>query len=744
MFNPRPKQAEILSYESGMMGVAAVPGSGKTHTLSYLAALLITKGLVSEDQEILVVTLVNSAVENFSNRISQFIRQAGLLQKMGYRVRTLHGLAHDIIRERPDLAGVSEHFTILDENEGRSMIEQISTAYLRDHPEITDTYLEPTIDLTREYSTSRQWQSLFADISASFIKQAKDFQLDQAQLKDFTPVDSAHSRLYDFGVEVFTEYQRGLRFRNALDFSDLTRLALRALESDERFLTRLQYRWPYILEDEAQDSSSVQEAILRRLIGATGNWVRVGDTNQAIYDTFTTADPEFLRRFLKESGVIQRDLPNSGRSNKSIIGLANKLIRWTNDEHPVCELRDSLSIPYIEPAPPDDPQPNPPDHENAIYIHNMALTPEQEIKLVTRSIEKWLPENMGKTVAVLCPIGHFAEQVVEELQKSNVEVVELLQSSNRTRKTVRLLEKCLSSISDPSNVMKFCNALDLHMQFQDEKVCENPGHVAHLSQLKKLRQLEDVLYPKVDAADGSGYFENSVLSYEPLKTFAAKMRRWHKAAVLPIDQLIIIISNDLFSEPQDLALAHKLSLTFNSTVRNHPEYRLPQFIADLTEISHNERKFQGFGSDESGFNPEVHKGKVLVSTYHKAKGLEWDRVYLMSVNNYDFPSLQENDQYKSEKWFVRGNVNLEAELLSFLKDIGNKVSPATFKTVTDATTAARQAYAAERLRLFYVGITRARESLIITWNTGRRENCTKSLPLQALEDFRKEVVNVTR
>jgi len=85
MFNPRPKQAEILSYESGMMGVAAVPGSGKTHTLSYLAALLITKGLVSEDQEILVVTLVNSAVENFSNRISQFIRQAGLLQKMGNR-----------------------------------------------------------------------------------------------------------------------------------------------------------------------------------------------------------------------------------------------------------------------------------------------------------------------------------------------------------------------------------------------------------------------------------------------------------------------------------------------------------------------------------------------------------------------------------------------------------------------------------------------------------------------------------
>ncbi len=744
MFNPRPKQAEILNFESGWMGVAAVPGSGKTHTLSYLAALLITKGLVTEDQEILIVTLVNSAVENFSNRISQFVRQAGLLQKMGYRVRTLHGLAHDIIRERPELAGVSEHFTILDENEGRSMIEQISTAYLRDHPELSELYLEPTIDLSREYSTSRQWQSLFVDISSSFIKQAKDFQLELTQLKEFTPTEFPHSQLFEFGVEVFTEYQRGLRFRNALDFSDLTRLALRALDSDTSFLTRLQYRWPYILEDEAQDSSAVQEAILRRLIGVNGNWVRVGDTNQAIYDTFTTANPEFLRRFLKETGVFQKDLPNSGRSNQSIIDLANRLIRWTNEDHPVHELRDSLATPYIEPAPPGDPQPNPPDHENAIYIQSKSLTPEQEIKLITRSIEKWLPENEEKTLAVLCPIGHYAEQVVEELQKANIEVVELLQSSNRTRKVVRLIEKCLTSISDPSNVVKFSNALDLHMLFLDDKIGENPIYATQLSQLRKFRQLEDVVYPNEYVEEGSVNSEKFLLNYKPLQTFTSKMRRWHKAAALPIDQLILVMASDLFTEPQDLALAHKLSLTLESSARNHPEYRLPQFIADLTEISRNERKFQGFSADESGFNPELHKGKVLVTTYHKAKGLEWDRVYLMSVNNYDFPSLQENDQYKSEKWFVRGKVNLEAELLYFLKQIGNSASQATLGNIPDAIASARQAYAAERLRLFFVGITRARESLIISWNTGKRENCTKSLPLQALEDFRKEVIHVTR
>jgi DNA helicase-2/ATP-dependent DNA helicase PcrA len=735
MFKPRPRQAEILSYESGRMGIPAVPGSGKTHTLSYLAALLITKGLVADDQEILIVTLVNSAVDNFSNRVSRFVQQAGLLQKMGYRVRTLHGLAHDIIKERPDLAGVSEQFSIIDENECRLIIEQITSAYLRDHPELTDEYLDPIIELEKEYSTQKQWFSLFADNASSFIGQAKDFQLDPQQLKTMVETGQISHPLFDFGVEVYAEYQRGLRFRNALDFADLTRLAVRVLDSDLDFLARLQHRWPYILEDEAQDSSAIQETILRKLAGANGNWVRVGDTNQAIYDTFTTADPEFLRRFLVEQTVVRKDLPNSGRSNQSILNLANYLIKWTNEEHPVETLRGSLSIPYIEPAPPGDPQPNPPDHPEAIYIQKQPLTPEAETNMVARSIEKWLLDNKEKTVAVLCPIGRYAEQVVEALQRNGVEVVELLQSSNRTRKVTRLIEKCLASLSDPSSIVKFSAAFELFKRFDEEIQTEDFQYASLFARLRKVNQLEDLLYPNTPVDVLTIKIDETLLKYEPLLTFNAYMRWWHSAAPLPIDQLILVIGSDLFTKPQDLALTHKLSLMLEFAARNNPEYRLPQFIAELSEISNNERKFLGFSDDDSGFNPEIHKGKVLVTTYHKAKGLEWDRVYLMSVNNYDFPSLQENDQYKGEKWFIRGKLNLESELLSLLKHAAKGDFTSPLILTNTATMMSRKEYAAERLRLFYVGITRARETLIITWNTGKRENCTISLPLKALNSF---------
>ena len=62
MFRPRAKQQEVLDYAGGKMGVSAVPGSGKTATLSYLAARLVAQADLTDDQEVLIVTLVKSAV----------------------------------------------------------------------------------------------------------------------------------------------------------------------------------------------------------------------------------------------------------------------------------------------------------------------------------------------------------------------------------------------------------------------------------------------------------------------------------------------------------------------------------------------------------------------------------------------------------------------------------------------------------------------------------------------------------
>src|SRR5690606_31461791 len=117
-------------------------------------------------------------------------------------------------------------------------------------------------------------------------------------------------------------------------------------------------------------------------------------------------------------------------------------------------------------------------------------------------------------------------------------------------------------------------------------------------------------------------------------------------------------------DPKELALAHKLAVLLRSVAESHPTYRLAELVEELAVIARNERRFLGFADEEAGFEPP--KGQVTVATMHKAKGLEWDRVYLMSVNNYDFPSGSAHDTYIDEKWFVRGKMNLKAEVLARL------------------------------------------------------------------------------
>jgi DNA helicase-2/ATP-dependent DNA helicase PcrA len=100
---------------------------------------------------------------------------------------------------------------------------------------------------------------------------------------------------------------------------------------------------------------------------------------------------------------------------------------------------------------------------------------------------------------------------------------------------------------------------------------------------------------------------------------------------------------------------------------------------------------------------------------HRAKGLEWDRVYLMGVNNYSFPSGQPQDTYFSEKWFVRDGLNLEAEILAQLETLAGQEDGYVEGVATEE---ARIDLVKERLRLLFVGLTRARQELIVTWNTG--------------------------
>ena len=750
MFIPRPKQQEILAYTGGKMGIAAVPGSGKTETLSQLAAQIINRGWLRSNQEVLIVTLVNSAVDSFYQRVSKLVKEEGLLPHVGYRVRTLHSLAHEIVRERPALVGLSNDFEIVDERAAAEALDEAAATWLRTHPGALDDYLAPDLESSKLSWVRRDLLlEVVKETAGNFIRLAKDLQLSPDALQARLAEMAEPWPLAEMGAAIYADYQRGLAYRVAVDFDDLIQLALRALQSDEDLLLRLRDRWPYILEDEAQDSSRLQEHILRTLAGPAGNWVRVGDPNQAIYETFTTASPEHLLRFLAEPDVQAKDLPNSGRSTPSIIALANGLIDWTRTQHPQPQVRDALSPPHILPTPPGDPQPNPPDDPSALFLWGQKFSPEGEIRAVVNSLARWLPANPEATVAVLVPRNQRGNELVEALRQQDLPVVELLLNSTlTTRQAAEAIAQVLAHVAEPALPGKLAALYEVWQRGlrDDREAWQQVQATAKL--LRRCNQVEDFLWPRA----GNDWLAEQEIDDDlrsHLEEFRALVQRWEGVSALPVDQAVLTLAQDLFREPSDLALAHKLAYRLQQAGQRHPEWRLPELAQELLLIARQERMFLAFSRDEAGFDPLQYKGQVVVSTIHKAKGLEWDRVYLMSVSSYDFPSFQPYETYIAEKWFIRpsrrvqtdGPLNLPAEALAQLRLLAGGQGTAAY-VEGEASRQARLDYVRERLRLFYVGITRAKRELVITWNSGRvapgRAEPIQALPFVALEAMGKE------
>ncbi len=747
-FRLRPEQQAIVhGYSSGKLGIAAVPGSGKTFTLAHLAARLISKSRLEPDQEVLVVTFTNSAVNSFRARIAQILTQDyGLIGHIGYRVRTLHGLARDIVHERPALVGLADDFIILDERETQEIQRDIVAHCLAEWRDALSQYLDPEADSQRAW---RGFEEALPLLTGNFIKQAKDLRRTPDDLLALLPSEPANLDLARFAVSVYADYQRSLAYRGAVDFDDLVRLALDALEREPEYLERLRQRWPYILEDEAQDSSRLQEEMLRLLSGER-NWVRVGDPNQAIFTTFTTANPGFLRRFLDGEDVDEKPLSVSGRSAQPILGLANELVRWTAESHPVPALRTTFEYqPHgrrgpvrgvIHPTDGDDPDPNPPDdicHIELRYRPDDKISASAELDYAISGAERPLldfgqgaPQAPQETVAVLVPDNRRGYALAEKLRKDHRDVPfeELLRSSTRTRQSVKRLLDILEYLCDPTNSKKLKRAF--WAQLSDERrelVTADTATTATLTRyFASAATVEEFLWPRDPGAETPlpDFAPDYVWVAEELARFQTGVRRWLQVTDLPIDQVILTIAQDVFDAPADLALGHKVATTLRALANSHPDWRLAQFAEELRSINENQRRFLGFDDDEVGYAPKP--GVVTIATMHAAKGLEWDRVYLLAVSSYDFPSGMPSDRYIAERWFTRFSaggsmvrLNLEAELLAQLDYL---VGALPAYEEGSATLEARVERARERLRLLYVGVTRAKRELIVSWNMGHYAN----------------------
>jgi len=376
-------------------------------------------------------------------------------------------------------------------------------------------------------------------------------------------------------------------------------------------------------------------------------------------------------------------------------------------------------------------------------LYPAALPPVEEIRAVVDSVRQWLPAHPDQTAAILVPRNKRGFDIVDALKQARepqIEYVELLRSTTSTREAAGAVGNILQYLSNPGDVRLLARVYQVWRRDDRDDDTLAARLENTVKALRKCPRVEDFVTPQLGRdwlADDEAIAK--LTEADPdigalLAEFREIVRRWQEAVILPIDQLILILAQDLFKSAADLAIAHSMAVLLAGYAESHPAARLPEYTEELAVIARNERRFLGVDDADRGFDPEAHKGKVTVATMHAAKGLEWDRVYLLSVNSYDFPSALPGDQFMSEKRFIREGLNLEAEALAQLIAVANDVP----YSEGVATAAARVDYAAERLRLLYVGITRARRELVMTWNTGQQGDQQMAIPFAALQAYLEE------
>lgn len=293
-----PRQREAVTHTQGPLLVLAGAGSGKTSVITQKIAHLIGQCGYKAHQ-IAAVTFTNKAAREMKERIASLV---GKKESRGLMVSTFHTLGLSIIRKEYQLAGYKSVFSILDQDDCKTILRDLMQRDFNDE----------NADLLQQIQTaiSNYKNDLLSPEEA----------INQAQDKE--------QMLY---AQCYEHYQRMLKAYNAVDFDDLILQPVMLFKRYPEVLTRWQAKIRYLLVDEYQDTNASQYELVRLLVGHRGGLTAVGDDDQSIY-SWRGARPENLGQLKKDfPSLTLIKLEQNYRSTGLILNAANQVI--THNPH---------------------------------------------------------------------------------------------------------------------------------------------------------------------------------------------------------------------------------------------------------------------------------------------------------------------------------------------------------------------------------------------------------------------------
>lgn len=694
---PNEKQQECINNINGKYLVLAGPGTGKTFTMIRRIKSMIEHGV--EPEKILCLTFSDAATNEVRTRLENELKKADV----GVNIYTYHGFCNDIIMENPAEFELSENIKVISPAVSISLlkecIEEIDSKIYRtkrNDPYYFINEIKKSIDEIKSNRLTKE--SFFKNIEINPDWKPQLVAL-KNELKQLTEQNKKIPQRVSGGIEILEKkiakaeelckfyelYKSKMEELHYVDFSDMINLVLDKFEAEPAFLSQIANKYEYILVDEYQDTNKNQNEIVFKLTKAleSENVFVVGDDDQIIY-TFQGAKLDTIEKFLEEfpeTKVIC--LKENMRSTQSILDTARKVVEQDSKRLEVNSKFQQYNIDKSLVAKNEVVIKK--DKKVRLYRYADILQEYQEIvdeiEQIINSEDCPIDKNGDKNLSEIAiitrsnePLLTFAEMLKEKNIPSELKEGKSIFEIKSSMVLYYYLQMLVNPELHCDKFFKLALSRPFNIHPKDfETIYNKKSHYkSFVDMIKNVNKEDFVEAEKI---------ENFIKTFEHL--LAYKTNETLKNVILEIigkTGLADYYINSEINRIENISGLKKLVDEAVDFSNLHKKISLEDFVEYLDVCVNDEIAIK---TDK----PSVTMNAVQLTTYHSAKGREFEYVYMPTLKNRDWESSSQ-----SMKSFVPLDIS-EYKTESELKEL----------KIADA------------IRLMYVGMTRARHTLRLSF-----------------------------